>query len=192
MISFVAFGLIVSVAWADGPFARGAVGAHVGYIVSEKYAEEHKADIIASIPDLEKIDGFWTPPEQDVAVADRVFRELIHSAVKDPTLLFPGLSQNADPGTPDSLEYQRNELALISDNYDRYSRQYVGIIIDGTRFVFCNYSDGPKFDPSADYIFIQKVFVPGGTVHFLQCRFEPWFKICSHVSIVGSWQPQAK
>jgi hypothetical protein len=192
MISFVGAGLIFSTAWADGPFIRGAVGSHVGYIVSERYALEHKADLIASMPGPVKIDGFWTPPEQDVAVADRVFRELIHSAVKDPTLLFPNLPKNSDPSVPDSLEYERNELALISANYDSYSRQYVGIVIDGQKLVYCNYSDGPKFDPSADYIFIQKVFVPGGTVHFLQCRFEPKLKTCANVSIIGSWQPQTK
>ena len=192
LISFAVFGLIFSPARADGPLAKGAVGSHTGYIVSEKYAGEHKADLTASIPGPVKLDGFWTPPEQDVAVADRVFRDLIHSAVKDPKLLFPDLAENSDPAAPDSIEYERNELVLVSRNYDSYLRQYVGIILDGKKLIFCNYSEGPKVDPSADYIFIEKVFVPGGSVHFLQCRFDPQLKICSKVSIIGSWQPRTK
>jgi hypothetical protein len=198
LISFAACGLTFSAAGADDSLVRIALGSRSGYIVPGSYAVEHKADLVASIPGPVKIDDFWTPPEQDVVVADRVFRELIHAAVKDPTLLFPDLAPNSDPDAPpnpsasEELEHQRNELALISANYDSYSRQYVGIIIDGQKLVFCNYSDGTKADPSADYIFIHKVFVADGTVHFLQCRFDPWLKVCSNVSIIGSWQSQEK
>jgi len=188
LIPFMAFGLTLSAAWADGPLIRGAVGSHSGYIIPEPYARDHKADLVASIPGPVKIDGFWTPTEQDVTVAERVFGELIQTAVKDPSILFPDLVKNSDPAAPDSLEHERDELALVSRNYDSYLRQYVGIIIQGQKLVFCNYSDGAKIDPSADYIFIQKVFVPGGTVHFLQCRFDPETKTCSHVSIIGSWR----
>jgi len=89
LISFAAFGLTFSAAWADGPLVRAALGSHVGFIVPEGYAGEHKADLIASIPGLVNIDGFWTPSEQDAAVADRVFLDLIRSAVKNPAPLFP-------------------------------------------------------------------------------------------------------
>jgi hypothetical protein len=198
LISFTAFGLAFPAAWADEPLARVglALGTHSGYIVSESYADAHKADFVANIPGPVNIDGFWTPPLQDVAVADRVFRDLIHDAVKDPTLLFPYLAP--DPAAPvnreaaSQLEKERVELDLVSRNYDSYLRQYVGIIVDGQKLVFCNYSVGTKVDPSTSYIFIEKVFVPDGTVHFLQCRFEPLSKTCSNVSMIGSWQPQEK
>ena len=179
---------------ADGPFIRVTVGSRTGYIVPGDYALENKADFIASIPGPVKITGFWTPSEEDAAVADRAFRDLIHSAAKDPTLLFPELAPSSDPDAPpdpgkaEQLEQQRNELALVSENYARYLREYVGIIIDGQKLVFCNYSDGAKVDPAVDYIFIQKVFDSGGTVHFLQCRFAPEAKTCSYVSMIGPWQ----
>jgi len=200
LISFAAFGSAVSMAWADGPLIRAglALDSHFGYIVPESYAENHKADLAANIPGPVNIDGFWTPSSQDVAVADRVFRDLIHSAVKDPTLLFPDLAPNPDPTVPADLgaaaqlENERYELTLVFGNYDRYSRQYVGIIIGGQKLIFCNYSDGTKADPSTDYIFIQKVFVGDGTVHFLQCRFDPVEKTCSNVSMIGSWQRSEK
>ena len=179
---------------ADGPFIRATVGSRVGYIVPEAYALDHKADLVDSIPGPVKITGFWTPTEQDVAVADRVFRDLIHSAAKDPTLLFPDLAPSSDPDAPPDpgkaalLEQERNELILVLENYDRYLREYVGIIIDDQKLVFCNYSDGAKVDPATDYIFIQKVFESDGTVHFLQCRFDPEAKTCSTVSMIGPWQ----
>jgi len=192
MISLVAGGFSFSAARADDPLVRSVMGSHTGYIVSEKYASEHKADLAASIPGPVKIDGFWTPTEQDIAVADRVLRESIHGAIKDPTQLFPDLTQNADSSVPDSIGYERNELTLVSRNYESYSRQFVGVVIDGQKLIFCNYSEGTKVDPAIDYIFIQKVFVPDGTVHFLQCRFEPELKTCSNVSIIGSWQARMK
>ena len=113
---------------------------------------------------------------------------MIHRAAKDPTVLFPELTKESNPNSPDSLESLRNEMILVSKNYDRYVRQYLGIVMGGNKLVFCNYSDGPKFDPSTNYIFIHKVFVADGSVHFLQCRFDPVEKSCSNVSIIGSWQ----
>jgi hypothetical protein len=198
LISFAAFGLTFSAVWADESLVRVALGSHSGYIVSERYAREHKADLIASIPGPVKIDGFWTPPEQDVAVAERAFRELIHSAAKDPTILFPDLAPGTDTtvaanvAAAADLENERYELSLVSSNYSGYSRQYLGIIVDGQKIVFCNYAVVPQVDPSANYIFIQKVFVDDGTVHFLQCRFDPVEKTCSNVSMIGSWQRTVK
>ena len=187
MISFAIVGL-TWLARGDDALHKVATGTHVGYILSDAQAEANKADLIASLPGAVKVDGFWTPTEQDVAVADRAFRDLIRDSVKDPTLLFPDLPTDPDPTKRDTLEYERRELSLILDNYDAYQRQYVGLSIDGIRIVFCNYSHGPKFDASAGYIFMQKTFVPDGTVQFLQCRFDPLQKTCSNVSFVGSWQ----
>ena len=78
----------------------------------------------------------------------------------------------------------------MENNYDSYQRQYVGLIVGGKKIVFCNYSEGTKIDPASDYIFIQKVFIPDGTIHFLQARVDPLLKTCSNVSFIGSWQKQ--
>jgi hypothetical protein len=199
MISFATCGVAFSTAWADEPLVRVdlAVGSHTGYIVPGVYAWNHQADLEANIPGSLKIDSFWTPSLQDVAVADRVLQDLISDASKDPALLFPDLApkpNSAAPPNPEAarvLEEERSELALVSDNYDYYVRQYVGIVVDGRKLIFCNYSAGTKADP-ADYIFIDKVFVPDGTVHFLQCRFDPLKKTCSNVSMIGSWEQKEK
>jgi hypothetical protein len=205
LLSFAACGMTFSVLAADTNVAPPALikvvmGSHIGYIVPENYAADCKADLQISIPGVVKLDGFWTPTELDVTVADRVLRDLIHDAVKDPTLLFPDLAPDANgntkadtnSGSSDPLDHERHALMAVSDNYDTYVRQYVGIIIDKQKLIFCNYSDGTKADPSADYIFIHRVFVDDGTVHFLQCRFDPEAKACSNISMIGPWPPSLK
>lgn len=198
MLSLAATGITFSGARADESIIKVDLDAGVAYIVTEKYALAHQTEIRANIPGLTKIDGFWTPTEVNVRVAERVFRELIHSAVKDPTLLFPDLAPSADPTVPVNaeaaaqLENERYELTLVSSNFGRYLRQYVGIIINDQKFVFCNYAHVPNVDPSAGYIFMDNVFVEDGSVHFLQCRFDAIEKTCSNVSLIGSWQRSVK
>lgn len=191
-ISFLAASLIVSLVRADAPFIKVTMDAGTGYIVPEEYATKHKAELIASIPGHVVISGFWTPTEQHITVAERVFRELLHGAAKDPTLLFPELATSTDAASAKTLENERNELELVVKNYDTYAWQFVGVVIDGTKMVLCNYSDAAKVDSSTDYMYLEKYFVAGGKVHFLQCRVNAREKTWSNVSIIGSWQPREK
>lgn len=188
-ISVLAANAVLSGIHPDEPFIKIAVGSHGGYIIPQSYAEDHRVEVVSSIPGEVTIDGFWTPPEQDVLVADRVFRDAIHDAVKDPTLFFPDLAPSADGTVPASpeLEEERTKLTLVSQNYESYERQYVGIIVDGTKLVLCNYSNGTEADPSTDYICMQKFFASGGKTHFLQCRVDVQAKTCANVSMIGSW-----
>jgi hypothetical protein len=203
LISLAACGALGGAAWADDSFARVELDSQVGYIIPQSYGEAHKAEFESTIPGPVKIDGFWTPGETSAIVADRVFRLLIHAAIKDPTILFPDLAPVVDPNAPaaakstsadnqEELQRQYKELVLIADHYAAYQRQYVGIIVDGQKLVFCNYSMGTKADPSSEYVFTEKFFVEGGKVHFLQCRFDREEKTCSNVSMIGPWQPAAK
>jgi hypothetical protein len=193
LISLVVFGGMVSAVRADDSFAKVIFeDSTEGYIVSRDYAEDHKAELTDTIPGPVKIDGFWTPTEQDVDVAERVLRDLLDDAMKDPATLFPDLATSKNPDDLKDFKQERNELVLVAQNYNRYVRQYVGVIIEKQKLVFCNYSYGTKVDPSADYIFIDQVFAPDGAIRFLQCRFEPKGKVCSNVSLIGSWQPPPK
>lgn len=187
MISFAVLGLGAPAARADSPLIKCTVKANTGYIVPESYATAHKADFVATLPDSPRVDGFWTPSEADANVADRNFRDVLEDAARNPALLFPNLG-NTDPDSPDSLPFQRNELVLILGNYSHYLRQYVGVVIENRKYVVCNYVVGPGLDPSAGYLFIQKVFAPGGKIHFLQCRYDYDYRRISHVSFIGPWQ----
>jgi hypothetical protein len=191
LISLAALGLCAATARGDDAFVLGEVGPHGGYLVPESYADKHRADILATLPDEPEVTGFWTVSEQVAIVADRHLRETLEDAAKDPTQLFPDLTPGGDATQPDSLEYQRNELKLIVDHYGVYARQYVGLVIDGQRIVLLNYAVGPRLDPSAGYIFIHRVFDPG-TMRFLEARFNWDDKTLGNVSMYGSWQDASK
>jgi hypothetical protein len=191
LISLAVLGLGPTAALADDALVSCEVGAHGGYLVPVGYAEAHRADIVATLPDGPEVDSFWKVSEQIAIVADRNLRETLEDAAKDPTLLFPDLTTGSDATLPDSLEYQRNELKLTVAHFGAYHRQYVGLVIDGRQFVLLNYATGNHLDPAAGFICIHRVFEPGRT-RFLQCRFDWDFKKISNVSFYGTWQEPEK
>jgi len=83
------------------------------------------------------------------------------------------------------MDRDKRELGLVWAHYPMYQRQYVGLIIDGDKYVLCNYSYGSNVDFTSEYVFIQNVFEDDGTIHFLQCRVDPFAKTCSNVSYMG-------
>jgi len=172
----------------DDFFRPVIIGKEMVYLVPQDYAEEHRAELIASIPGPPKVQSFWTPSETDVLVAERVFRELVEDAAKDPGRLFPELEGQKDANSLELIVQARTELGLVMQHYPVYQKQYVGLVIDGTKLVYCNYAVAPGSDASSDYIYIQKVFADDGSTHFLQAEVDPYAKTCSHVSYIGSWQ----
>jgi hypothetical protein len=188
LISLAALTAAMSVARADESFRRVTLDAQVGYVVPEEYAEYHKDDLRASMALPPKIQGFWTPSDTSVMVAERLLREKLQDAAKDPIILFPELVDNPGVATEEILANEKRELGLILQHYPFYQRQFVGLIIDGNKIVLCNYSFGPKTDPSSDYVFIQNVFDQDADDHFLQCRVDPFAKICTNISYIGTWK----
>jgi hypothetical protein len=186
LISFAV--LAWAMARADEPFVRVATGMRSGYIVPEAYAEAHESELMGSLTGPPKVEGFWTPTEANVVMAERVLRERVEDAAKDPTLLFPELANSTDSTSLDQIHNEKVELELIVQNYESYQRQYVGLIIKGNKVVYCNYSDGTTVDPSRNYVFIQKVFDDSGRIHFLQAQVDAGTKVCSNVSFIGSRQ----
>lgn len=195
LLSLAACGaLLCGVARGDGGFHAVEIDGMTGYVVPEDYAEAHKNELKSTIPGPVRIEGFWTPVDTLVIVADHNLRATIRDAAKDPTLLFPDLPKDAAPNADrpgESLDEQRRELELVSDNYAAYARQYVGIVVDGMKIIFCNYSTGTKGDPAHEYIFTEKYFVADQS-HFLQCRFDREQKTVSNVSMIGPWAGPAK
>jgi hypothetical protein len=174
---------------ADGPFLRVDMDAGPGYIIPAAYAESHKAEIVASLPGHVLIEGFWNLTEQHTTVAERVFRQALQDGVKDPKTLFPDLSEEAVGD--ESIDSVRRMIQSVVDNYPHYTRQYIGVIIDGTKLVYCVYSDAPKLDPLTQYFDMEKYFVTGKT-HFLFCRVDAHWKTWSNPAIIGSWLPEQR
>ncbi len=187
-ISFGLASLVVSLARADAPFEEVDLDNGTCYIIPLEYAKVHKAEIVKSIPGEITIDGFWEITDTNVRVSERIFRELLHNAEKDPKVIFPDLSADTEASSPESISHQQQEIALVNRNYHSYVRQYVGIIVNGVKLVLCNYSDTTKADAATDYLYLEKYFVENGDVHFLQCRIDPHEQTWSNVSIIGTWQ----
>ena len=162
----------------------------VGYIVSQEYAAGHKVEFMAGLPEFERekdID-FWTPSADEVLVAERVFREWIQDGAKDPAAVFPDMGANPDGFPAGEPEFERKEFALIVQNYGGYARQYVGLVVQGRKVILCNYFAGLEANPATDFVFLQKVFVEGKEIHFLQSWYDPDAKNCSDLVMVGLWQ----
>jgi hypothetical protein len=195
-IAFGVVGVLASVGRADEPLTPVNLNSGTGYIVPEKYANEHKADFLGSLVSYTKTVDFWTPTPGDVAVAERTLREMIHRGASDPGEVFPsmirpentfGNSSGAPSGNDIEIENEKNELIQVDANYEKYARQFVGIILDEKKFVLCNFVVAYGANPAKDYLFLQKVFEPQD-VHFLQARFDPETRKCTNVSLIGWWQ----
>jgi hypothetical protein len=72
--------------------------------------------------------GFWEPSIDDVSRAEECIKRFL-SSVQD------------DPGFG---SYQKEATAYILENLAKYRRQYVGIVVDGEKRIWCNvfYFDG--------------------------------------------------
>jgi len=163
-----------------------------GYIVSEKYAAEHKADFLASLTDYQPDIDFWTPSPDDIVVAERVFRQWIEDGAKDPAAVYPEMGAHPENFSPGEPEFQQKEMALIAQNYGRYARQYAGLIVQGRKVILCNYFAGLEANPAGSFVFMQNVFVPHKGIHFVQGWFDPDAKSCSKLVMVGLWQKDAE
>ena len=185
-ISVWAAVLVGATARADEPFLPVDLGSATGYIVPEKAAAADKAGLTASMPGVEKIDGFWTPTEANARQAERALRETLERAAKDPSLLFPDLAGKEKGDF--MLELERDNLNQVLQHYDVYGRQYAGIILMGKRLVFCNYADVRGVDFSRIYISMDHYFATDGVTHFLLARFDPEAKTCANISMIGPWR----
>ena len=66
--------------------------------------------------------GFWEPAANDVTKAEACIRQYLVSAHDDPEV---------EP-------YQKEKVAFILNNLEKYRRQYVGIVVDGGKRIGCN------------------------------------------------------
>ncbi|MCE0498660.1 MAG: hypothetical protein LV481_12010 [Methylacidiphilales bacterium] len=189
-ILFLLIGLFVlSTCEADEIFFPVYTDAQPGLIVSEKYALDHKADFNDSLGKNGQTLYFWTPTLQDIAEAQQALRKSIDQGCTDPSQIFAQLAPKGGYSA-DEVQRQGVEITFIREHYDRYARQYVGIIMDGKKLVFCNfvdteYSDSKAVDPTKEYVFVQKAFAKD--MHFLQAQYDPEAKKVLNVALTGYW-----
>jgi len=102
-------------------------------------------------------------------------------------MVFPYVAAHPEKFPPKALLNSRDELALVVGNFDKYTRQFVGIGFKGKKFIYCNYFDfgpTPAFprDPSKMFI----VTNDGGH-YYWQVEYDMDTKTCTHLEINGPW-----
>jgi hypothetical protein len=90
--------------------------------------------------------AFWEPSSDDIAEAENCIRQFLISA------------QDA---------YQQESVAFILENLERYRRQYVGIVVDGEKRIWCNLFLSDSF-PNWQWV---PVDVDDGGKHFWQIEY---------------------
>jgi hypothetical protein len=88
---------------------------YTGVIISENGASEFSYLFKDST-------DFWAPSMDDVARAEACIRQYLESVQQNP---------NFDA-------YQQENMAFIVENLEQYRRQYVGIVVDGEKRIWCN------------------------------------------------------
>lgn len=97
--------------------------------------------------------GFWEPSINDISRAEACIRQYIVSVQDNPKL----------------DTYQREDAAFILKNNKKYWRQYVGIVVDGEKRIWCNsFFSGDSF-PDWERV---PVDVDGGGKHFWQIEYD--------------------
>ena len=89
---------------------------YTGVIISESGASEF------SYLFDEASTTFWEPSIDDISRAEKCIKQFLVSV------------QN----NPDLDTYQKEKLAFIVENLETYRRQYVGIVVDGEKRIWCN------------------------------------------------------
>jgi hypothetical protein len=89
---------------------------YTGVIISESGASEFSFML------NEAPTEFWEPSVDDVSRAEKCIRQFLVSLQDDPEL----------------DTYQKEYYAFILENLKDYRRQYVGIVVDGEKRIWCN------------------------------------------------------
>jgi len=108
---------------------------------------------------------FWQPSIDDVASAEDCIRQFLVSAQD---------SANLDA-------YQRESVAFILKNLAQYRRQYVGIVVDGEKRIWCNLFFSDSF-PNWQHV---PVAVEDGGKHFWQIEYLVLEDECTNFYLHG-------
>lgn len=132
---------------------------YTGVIISETGVSEFRYLFEAAT-------RFWEPSSDDVLSAERCIGRFLASAQQDPKL----------------DTYQKENAAFILENLEKYRRQYVGIVVDGEKRIWCNLFLSDDSFPEWTRI---PVDVDGGGNHFWQIDYTVPKDECIHFSVHG-------
>ncbi len=111
---------------------------------------------LRTVLEIEKLEDFWTPGKTDITKTEEAVTKYISNASSDTTI----------------NEYRRKSALTIQKNLKEYGCQYIGIIVGGQKYVFCNFfrksSDHEKYWKRG-FIFV----LDGGSAYWqIECVLE--------------------
>jgi hypothetical protein len=78
--------------------------------------------------------SFWTPSPGDIRRAETRIRDVLTAAASSSRD-----GPDASRLSHEEREYQLREIRKIVDHFGNYRRQYMGIVVSGSRRILCNF-----------------------------------------------------
>jgi hypothetical protein len=133
---------------------------YTGVIISENGASE-----FGYLFDSDSTE-FWEPSIDDISRAEDSIRQFLVSVQNDPRF----------------DTYQQENLAFILNNLEKYRRQYVGIVVDGEKRIWCNSFFSDSAFPDWEHV---PVDVDDGGKHFWQIEYDLLKDECTNFYVHG-------
>ncbi len=127
--------MVFSVARADDPFKKVKVDGLAGYVIPGEYATANLQDNFGK-----EVSGFWTPTFEQVRLAQSAIVKTLHGTKeKQSSILryYPSMSQAEREVFLKNFEDE--SLPYILKNYDGYTVQFIGVIVDSKKYIQCHY-----------------------------------------------------
>jgi hypothetical protein len=80
----------------------------------------------------ERVESFWTPSMNDIFNAESMLSATLKKAQTDPEPIAEYYKKE------DSRERLKFDIGQILENYQKYYRQYVGLTINGKKYIYLN------------------------------------------------------
>jgi len=133
---------------------------YTGVIFSEANASEWSFLFSAASTE------FWQPSLADVSRAEECFTRFLASA----------------PDDPDLKDYEKADAAFVLENLMAYRRQFVGVVIDGEKRVWCNAFWPRDLFPDWE---LEPVYVLDGGRDFWEMEYIPATDECTGFHVHG-------
>jgi hypothetical protein len=161
-----------------------------GLIVSKEDFLANRLEIQAYLRANVGKDDFWTPPNDQVTRAELAVQQVVDKGTKDssPFYRFAALPTGV---SPKAIESSREfELAQVQSLYARYFRQFVGLILNGRKFIFYNFVQPEDLDNMKEYpapAFVSSANARTERLHFIRALYDVETGRCSEMSLVGEY-----
>jgi hypothetical protein len=109
---------------------------------------------------------FWEPSSEDVFGAEECIRRFLASA----------------PDNPELRDYEKADAAFVLENLMEYRRQYVGIIVEGEKRIWCNAFWSRGLYPDWE---LEPVFVLDGGRDYWEIEYLPLTDECVRFHVHG-------